>query len=229
MSTYPCPKNGCASTDPDWCSECGAQMRPAAVAVSAPTSGAAPMLCPDCGTPREGEGEFCGVCRYNFETGQSYGAQSAPAVVNAPVIAAPPVPVPASAVPVTVEEALTSGAPKGNWSVVIDFDPSIDPGNDPAILVPRPQLTFPLDLPEMLIGRRNGKAHPEIPVDDEGVSSRHARISFTAEGKPMVLDLASTNGTAVNGNAVSPGVPTALASGDQITMGRWTRITIKAR
>jgi len=232
MSTYPCPKSGCASTDPDWCSECGAQMRPAPVgalgATVVPTNSVTPMLCPDCGTPREGE--FCGVCRYNFETGQSYSAHpAAPSVVAPSPAAKSAAPVPAATIPVTAEAALALGAPKGNWSVIIDFDPSIDPMNEGATITPRPQLTFPLDLPEILIGRRNGKAHPEIPVDDEGVSSRHARISFTAEGNPVLLDLASTNGTAVNGGTVTPGVPTALASGDQIVIGRWTRITIKTR
>lgn len=224
MSTYPCPKHGCASTDPDWCSECGAQMRPSPVAASVVASAAAPMLCPDCGTPREVEGEFCGVCRYNFETGQSYSPSSAAAAAVVEVQAVPLAPPP----PLT-EPAIVVGMPQGQWIVVIDFDPSIDTATDAAPPVPRPQLIFPLELPEMMIGRRNGKSHPEIPVDDEGISSRHARISFNAEGQPMLLDLASTNGTVLNGTPLVPGAAAALASGDQIVIGRWTRITIKSR
>jgi hypothetical protein len=202
--------------------------------IAVPPHAAAPMLCPDCGTPREVDGEFRGVCRYNFETGQSYRSQPAasPAsqiVLPAPAdaAAAPVIALPAA--PATEQAPFTAGAPKDNWIVIIDFDPSLDAAAGPATATPRPQLTFPLELPEMLIGRRNGNAHPEIPVDDEAVSSRHARIYFTAGGKPMLLDLASTNGTTVNGIAVVPGAPTALAAGDQIVIGRLTRITIKTR
>jgi hypothetical protein len=230
-STYPCPKNGCTSSDPDWCSECGANMHPIAAqpAASAAASAATAMLCPDCGTPREGADQWCGVCRYNFTTGQSFSAEAVAAAAPAdPKISEAPTA--AAAVPPPADDhKVLAGWPKGAWSVVIDFDPSIDPTLDPGKVASRPQLTFPLDLPEMRIGRKNGKDHPELPIDDEAVSSRHAKISFTADGEPTLLDLASTNGTSVNGVPATAGLAVALKSGDQITLGRWTRITIRCR
>jgi len=218
--TYPCPKNGCQSNDPDWCSECGAPMRAVAAPVPSPTGAPAlaPTLCPDCSTPRDGDGEFCGVCRFNFETGQSY----APAAAAAPAAPAPsPVAAAVAETPVPVISR--------QWSVHIERDPALDPSVDPASLAPYPQLTFPLDLPEMLIGRANGRNHPEIPVDDEGVSSRHAKLAFAADGSLSVLDLASTNGTTLNGVALIAGAATILASGDQMVIGRWSRLTVLAR
>jgi len=248
MATYPCPKNGCASTDPDWCSECGANMHPgAAPAAPAANPTATAVLCPDCGTPRDGQGEWCGVCRYNFRTGLSYSpapaaspppapaTNSAPSAVPdiapTPAPESAPVPAPKNAAtrPADVQKANTLGEPKGAWYVVIEFDTSVDPGLDSASVAPRPTLTFPLDLAEMRIGRRGGKEHPELPIDDEGVSSRHAKISFTADGDPILLDLNSTNGTVVNDAPVTAGAPVALASGDVIKLGRWTRMIVRAR
>lgn len=244
MSSYTCPKNGCASSDADWCSECGANMHPdAAASVLPPTAGgmsAAPMLCPNCGTPRENNGRFCGVCRYNFETGQSYAPQaSVPAISSAPTAAAAPVAV-APAAPTEKPPASSSvmdpaailaggGMPKTPWAVLIDFDPTIDPTASPDISHARPRLTFPLDLSEVLIGRAGAKGHPDIPIEDEGVSSRHAKIIFSIDGDPFLLELGSTNGTLVNGVAAKAGLPAPLKSGDQIVMGRWTRITIKSK
>lgn len=195
-------------------------MRPAA----APPASAAtlsPMLCPNCGTPRDNNGRFCGVCRYNFETGQSFAPPSASPAPTAEAAAPPP--------EATVEIAPAVGAQQTAWTVLIDFDPTIDPVATPDISRPRPRLTFPLDLPELLIGRAGAKGHPEIPIEDEGVSSRHAKIIFSAAGDPTLLELGSTNGTRVNGDAATPGLALALKSGDQIVLGRWTRMTIMAK
>ncbi|MGO9390525.1 FHA domain-containing protein [Rhodoblastus sp.] len=222
MATYPCPKNGCASTDPDWCSECGANMHPGA----APASAATATLCPDCGTPRDAQDEWCGVCRYNFKAGKSFSPVTAASQL--PVSADPPS-LPTGARTADVQKATTLGEPKGAWYVVIEFDASVDPGLDASQIAPRPTLTFPLDLAEMRIGRKGGRDHPELPLDDEGVSSRHAKISFTADGDPILLDLNSTNGTVVNDAPIAAGIPVALASGDVIKLGRWTRITVRAR
>lgn len=244
MAAYTCPKNGCNSDDPDWCSECGANMHPVAAGAAAPpasasAASAAPMLCPNCGTPRENNGRFCGVCRYNFETGQSCAppaASPAPASAAAPpspppVVAPPPAerPIAAASPPDPIAAVAADELPKTSWVVFIDFDPTVDPTATPDISRPRPRLTFPLDLPELLIGRAGAKGHPEIPVEDEGVSSCHAKIIFEADGAPFLLELGSTNGTRVNEIAATPGLPLALKSGDQIVIGRWTRMTIKAK
>jgi len=242
MASYTCLKTGCVSSDPDWCSECGAGMHPVARGVtSAPAAEAAPMLCPACGTPRENNGRFCGVCRYNFETGQPYAAGAAATPKNAatgskPIAVAPaalPSPaarstsIPASAPLDPAIAVVGATAPTTPWAVLIDFDPTVDPTATPDISVPRPRLTFPLDLPELLIGRAGSKSHPEIPIEDEGVSARHAKIVFTADSQPFLLELGSTNGTRVNGAAATAGLPLPLKSGDQIVIGRWTRMTIK--
>jgi hypothetical protein len=146
-------------------------------------------------------------------------ASGAPTPIPAP---------PAPAVPVSPPPVPAAG-PKAAWAVLIDFDPTVDPTATPDISRPRPRLTFPLDLPELLIGRAGGKGHPEIPVEDEGVSSRHAKIIFDDAGEPSLLELGSTNGTRVNETIATPGLAVALKSGDQIVLGRWTRMTIKAK
>jgi hypothetical protein len=240
MSTYTCPKNGCASNDPDWCSECGANMHPdAAAGAQAGAATVTSMLCPNCGTPRDNNGRFCGVCRYNFETGQPYAPPAAAAAAPPPAegaasaapAAAPPAGKPPAAVSATDPTAILGGGgmPKTPWAVLIDFDPTIDPTASPDISRARPRLTFPLDLAEVLIGRAGAKGHPDIPIEDEGVSSRHAKIMFSADGEPFLLELGSTNGTLINGVAATAGLLAPLKSGDQIVIGRWTRITIKAK
>jgi diguanylate cyclase (GGDEF)-like protein len=56
----------------------------------------------------------------------------------------------------------------------------------------------------------------EIPIDQESVSRRHARIWWTGE-RYRVRDLASTNGTYVNDVAVTE---QDLEDGDQVKVGR---------
>jgi hypothetical protein len=65
---------------------------------------------------------------------------------------------------------------------------------------------------------------PDIDLDnvdqEAKVSRRHARIIFR-EGKYMVEDLGSTNGTYVNrGRRLLPGIPQVLADGDEIIVGK---------
>src|SRR5262245_45683370 len=82
MASYTCPK-GHQSTDPDYCSECGALIGPSTVAGATP-SGSSPALglavCPDCGTPRTPGARFCEVCRHDFEAGSSRGPVPPPSV-----------------------------------------------------------------------------------------------------------------------------------------------------
>jgi hypothetical protein len=182
-------------------------------------------ICPVCNTPRMNhDGDFCEVCRYNFANREAFDAgapsQVAPAV--APPIAAVAAPPPL--------DPLAAFPPSRRWDVLIDIDPSRDPGATD--LPDLPQRIFSLDLPENLIGRRNDKLniHPEIPVEpDEAVSKRHARIFFDASGQPLLIDLNSSNGTKVNDVDITPGVPIPLKDGDRIILGRWTKITVKAR
>jgi ribosomal protein L40E len=66
--TVTCPK-GHESTEPDFCSECGARLGSAMAETSAPAA----EICPDCNSARPPDGgKFCELCGYNFETG-AYG------------------------------------------------------------------------------------------------------------------------------------------------------------
>src|SRR5262249_61490203 len=64
-----------------------------------------------------------------------------------------------------------------------------------------------------IIGR---SADAAIFVDDGGVSRQHARITIGADGA-ILEDLASKNGTMLDGRAV--GAPMPLADGSMIVVG----------
>lgn len=119
----------------------------------------------------------------------------------------------------------------GRWEVVVNVDPSLDTDPDPATPCPteEPERVFPLDFAENLIGRRSDRKdiHPEIPVNDPGVSHRHAKLLRQPDGSFLLLDVGSTNGTQLNGVDVLPGVRTPLTEGDQIVVGCWTRILLR--
>ncbi len=67
---------------------------------------------------------------------------------------------------------------------------------------------------ELTIGRASGC---KINIDDTYVSQLHARI-FRRDGKVMIEDLGSTNGTFSNGKKVS--APILLNKGDRVQVGR---------
>jgi pSer/pThr/pTyr-binding forkhead associated (FHA) protein len=67
---------------------------------------------------------------------------------------------------------------------------------------------------EILIGR---DAHCDVPLPDETVSVRHARLSYH-HGQWWLEDLGSTNGTHLNKEKVS--IPTVVISGDEIDCGK---------
>jgi FHA domain-containing protein/cysteine-rich secretory family protein len=76
-----------------------------------------------------------------------------------------------------------------------------------------PPREYSLDKPTIAIG-----SHPknDVVLDDTTVSRRHATITRTSGGFELA-DLASTNGTYVNGSRVSK--PVALRPGDEIKFG----------
>jgi diguanylate cyclase (GGDEF)-like protein len=57
-------------------------------------------------------------------------------------------------------------------------------------------------------------------LDDLTVSRQHARLTLDAEGDVHITDLASSNGTFVNGIRIAGHCPTRLADGDRIQLGR---------
>lgn len=214
-----CPR-GHASTDADFCSECGMKMDPAASSGAPTASAVAPAaieVCPQCGVQRPAGARFCETCRYDFREGAP-----APPAVSAPVTPSAPVAPPATTA-------------TGLWEMVVTVDPSLDAEPDPDLPCPvgDPERTFPLDLNESLVGRRSQSrgSFPAIALNDPGISHRHLMIYRDATDNLSVADLGSTNGTYVNGAAtpLEAGVRTPVGPTDRVEIGRWTRITFRRR
>jgi hypothetical protein len=237
MDAYTCPK-GHQSTEADFCSECGAKIQgasaapapPAPAATGSPTSSG--DVCPDCATPRAADGgNFCELCGYNFAT----GAHGEVAVTVAPAAQpAPPgaLPIASSPVPPIDEPAATTpAAPVTGWTVVVAVDPTLREAGSPD---PPPGIgPFAIDLskPSTLIGRKSDSRaiFPEIPLNyDDAVSHRHALLLRADDGTLALRDIGAANGTRLNAKDVEPMVDTPLKDGDQITLGHWTRIAVKA-
>ena len=66
---------------------------------------------------------------------------------------------------------------------------------------------------EVILGRN--PAECDIVVDNKNASNRHRRFKFL-DGKWIVEDLHSTNGTWINGERILPLQPTGLNTGDRI-------------
>lgn len=237
-----CPKCREASTDPDYCSECGgsitsqtatsSSVAPVSPVTASPDVSGGP--CPDCGEPRPGlQSRFCDNCRYDFTLAKSYSpggtstpAQSPPAVL--------PVSTPAAVV--TTVQVLPAAQPRPAivgllWEFVVRVDASRGQPGDPA--PPSiPERLFPIDFEETLIGRRSEKDHifPEISLTpDAGISKKHAKLTRGNDGMLTLLDLGSRNGTSVNGTEILAFVPTSLAEGDTVTLGSWTSMILRHR
>ncbi|MBZ0275983.1 MAG: FHA domain-containing protein [Anaerolineae bacterium] len=60
---------------------------------------------------------------------------------------------------------------------------------------------------------------PQHDIEKLGVSRHHVRLSPTAT-KLFIMDLNSTNGTALNGHPIGVNMPYSLADGDYLTLGR---------
>ncbi len=66
---------------------------------------------------------------------------------------------------------------------------------------------------DVVVGRHHAAG---FSLDEEGISRRHAGFRVLADGSVLVRDLASTNGTFVNGERVQEAV---LRDGDKIQLG----------
>jgi hypothetical protein len=233
MSTYSCPK-GHASTESDFCSECGAKIlgiaeapsvTPVAVATQADS-----MLqsCPDCATVHDlANGDFCEICGYNFVTG-AHGelplATKPPletATVKQGALDNPSTP---GLDPAIAPSTLTN--PK--WQVEITVDPSLRHPDSP---LPPEQaaIVLPLDQISHLIGRNSElrAIHPEIALDfDDAVSHRHALLTLQPDGSLILRDIGSSNGTKLNGSEIKAMVDMPVQEGDEITLGHWTNIKL---
>lgn len=219
MPVYACPK-GHPSTEPDFCSDCGAKIQNSAATA---TNGSGPVPksvlraelgpCPDCDAPRAADaGSFCEVCGYNFLTG-AHGE------------------IPSAITPLSVPAAAVAPVAATQWSLDVVVDPSLRASESPEAPPDAKPFTIHLQKPVNLIGRSSAKRGitPEIPLDhDDAVSHRHGLINLAADGALTLRDIGSANGTKLNDVEIKPMVDTPLHDGDQILLGHWTRITVKA-
>lgn len=200
---YLCPQQH-ASETPDFCTVCGLSLENPVAPAPAPPPVPEPVPalepCPVCSTPRAAaESTFCEDCGYNYSLGLPPAAEAS-ALTVAPSVTAPE-----------------------RWEIEARVLPEADP-EAPREAVAR---IFPLDLPDLLIGRRSERRGlaPEIALEpDDGISHRHARLRRCAAGGFELLDLGSANGTTRNGVPVPPQVPVLLADGDRLRLGRWTEL-----
>jgi hypothetical protein len=212
---FVCPK-GDQSEDPDYCSVCGTRIEGAMGAASMDTS---VERCPSCGIQRIPGARFCETCRYDFKAQAATGLVELSGALDAGITAntAPPT------------------AAARYWEAIVSVDCSLDIEPDPQAPCPvdMQDRSFPLDLPENLVGRRSAARGivPSIALNDPGVSHRHLMVYRNDDGSMLVSDVGSTNGTFLNGSTdrLEPGVKTPVADGDAIELGRWTRITFRSR
>ncbi len=136
-------------------------------------------------------------------------SKTAPRDPLAPSYSTPQAPFIASAVPTPVAAAAPIPvAPVAPTPIAWTFSPAV--GNA--------QTGFRLS-PETgtaTIGRVAGN---DWQISDDGTSSRHARLERTFDGLALT-DLASTNGTFINGQKMAPNIAVALVGGETIRIGR---------
>jgi FHA domain len=190
--------------------------------------------CPDCSTPHEPDsGNFCEICGYNFLTNTSGGSPLSN--FPPPIKAATPV----TTAPTKPPNPIATQPKIGHWQLIISIDPSLATPNSPPAPAQAP-IVIELEHPTNPIGRTDGSIamligrtsaaraiHPEIPLDiDDAVSSRHAILTLHPDGVLVLRDIGSSNGTMVNGKEIAVMADIAIASGDEITLGHWTRIKL---
>jgi FHA domain len=226
MPTYFCPK-GHESSESDYCSECGAKIgvasEPVSSVVNTPISITPSSQCPDCSAPHElGSGNFCEICGYNFTTG-AHG--ELPVILSSSDLQA-------IAPPLEVPTTKQDGVAKTTiaWEVVVTID-AVSHHADSPPPPDLPPLIIRLDKSAHLIGRTSQvrAIYPEIALDmDDAVSHRHALIERQPDGDLTLRDIGSANGTELNGVEIKSMTDIRLKNEDEVTIGHWTRIQIKA-
>jgi hypothetical protein len=154
---------------------------------------------------------------YQEEDGSPYPAGSSSASPQYPAQQYPgqqyPGPqYPASPYPAQQYPAPDAGSPhQGSPYPPSQYPPAPSPRPAPVLEVDGRRV--PLNRPVTVLGR---SGEVDVPLDDAGVSRRHAEIHVTGNGA-RVVDLGSTNGTFVDGERVGTG---ELRDGSTITVGR---------
>ena len=225
MSNYQCPK-GHISTEPDYCSECGAKIQGSieqVITVNPPdilpkqvTKNA--VTCPACTAPHDpNSGHFCEICGYNFNTGV-HGEIPIKSAEYKVLSAEYPLP--------TQHLALST---QHSLEITITVDPALRNAESPEA-PNQPPIILRLDKDSNLIGRLSVARgiNPEIALNfDTAVSHRHALINRQSDGTFTLRDIDSSNGTVLNTLELTPMVDAVLKDGDEFTLGHWTRIKVR--
>jgi pSer/pThr/pTyr-binding forkhead associated (FHA) protein len=117
------------------------------------------------------------------------------------------------------------------WEVTVTIDPALKVEGSPEPPENFEAVVAALRAGSNLIGRTSPRRgiHPEVSLDqDDAVSHRHALLEVHADGTLTLRDIGSSNGTSVNGKEIKQLEDVALNDADQITLGHWTRLLIKA-
>lgn len=184
-----------------FCQKCGGKIVVAPTPVAA-TPGYTTPACDACGTPIIGGAAFCGKC----------GVPFAPLLPEAAALPEPPVK-PVNKKPVVEKKPIAKQA-----------KPSLEKPTSlrlKHILVLKngsETKSYPL-IEKVTVGRSPDN---DIVIDDELISRKHACLAVI-DGKIVLTDNKSTNGTVVHGEVVET---RELVPGDRVTIGSAT-ITLK--
>jgi FHA domain len=231
MSNYQCPK-GHISTEPDYCSECGAKIQGSIEQVitvnpldNLPKLAKNAITCPACTAPHDPtSGHFCEICGYNFNTGV-HGEVPIKSAEYKVLSAESPLLTPNS----SLLTPNSSPPTQHSLEITITVDPALRNAESPEA-PNQPPIILRLDKDSNLIGRRSEARgiNPEIALNfDSAVSHRHALINRQSDGTFTLRDIDSSNGTVLNTVELTPMVDAVLKDGDEFTLGHWTRIKVR--
>jgi hypothetical protein len=182
---------------------------PPAAATEAP--GGPGRTCPVCAMVRVADDRFCEGCGYDFTTAQALG----PAPADGP-------------------------ATQAAWEAVVTADRAYyDRVAPDGVEFPShcPSRHFLLAGDQIRIGRQSTSRGVQAEIDlsgapeDTAISHLHSLLIEQADGSYSLIDPGSTNGTTLNDDPtpLAANIAVPIADGDQIHLGAWTTITVRAR
>lgn len=181
------------------------------------------IKCQSCGTENLDGAQFCDECGVNLQLSSNNNNQNKKQTYQPP-ISEPSFQV-ASVTSVGVEPIIEQVEPQS----VEKEEKRISDGVHATLIIERGTSVgkeFPLSTEESYIGRwdADNGVFPDVDLDafdpEAKISRRHARIIFK-DGKYLIEDLGSTNGTYINrGRRLIPGSPHILKPGDEIIVGK---------
>ncbi|MCY7323686.1 MAG: FHA domain-containing protein [Phormidesmis sp. CAN_BIN36] len=130
-----------------------------------------------------------------------------------------------------LETVTTKQESVSEWEVVVTIDSLPHHADSPEPPADQPPIAIRLDKLTHLIGRTSQvrAISPDIAIDfDDAVSHRHALLDRQSDNTFTLRDIGSSNGTQLNGVELKPMVDSPLKNGDEITIGHWTKVTIRA-